>query len=39
MTIPAVLTISLDTNSNEPQTIGIEARKLRALLIKIMEYE
>lgn len=39
LTIPSVITVKLDDNAEEPQTIGIEARKLRALLMNIMEYE
>lgn len=40
LTVPAVLTAPLTNNINdEPQTIGMEARKLRALLVKITEYE
>lgn len=39
LSIPSVLTTQIDDKVEEPQTIGIESRKLRALLLKIMEYE
>ncbi|KAJ6640195.1 Tetratricopeptide repeat protein 30 like [Pseudolycoriella hygida] len=39
LSIPSVLTNQIDDKVEEPQTIGIESRKLRALLLKIMEYE
>lgn len=39
MTVPAVLTVQLSEPTDEPPTIGMEARKLRALLSKLTEYE
>lgn len=39
LTIPAMFTTAADENANEPPTIGIEARKLQALLIRAIEYE
>lgn len=39
LTIPAIITMQLDSSNDEPPTIGMEARKLRARLIKIIEYE
>lgn len=37
--IPAVFETSTDENPDEPQTIGLEARKLNALLLQAIEYE
>lgn len=40
LVIPAVFeTNALDENAGEPQTIGLEARKLQALLLQSIEYE
>lgn len=39
LTIPAMFATATDENSNEPPTIGIEARKLQALLMRAIEYE
>ncbi|XP_055693270.1 tetratricopeptide repeat protein 30 homolog [Lutzomyia longipalpis] len=38
ISIPSILTNPFDENADQPPTIGIEARKLRVLLLKIMEY-
>lgn len=37
--IPAVFETTTDENPDEPQTIGLEARKLNALLLQAIEYE
>lgn len=39
LTIPAMFATPTDENSNEPPTIGIEARKLQTLLMRAIEYE
>lgn len=40
LVIPAIFeTTALDENADEPQTIGLEARKLQALLLQSIEYE
>lgn len=39
ISIPASFETSADENADEPPTIGLEARKLHALLIKAIEYE
>lgn len=39
LTIPAMFASSTDENANEPPTIGMEARKMHALLIRAFEYE
>lgn len=39
LTIPAVLTVQLSEPTDEPPTIGMEARKLRSILCKLVEYE
>lgn len=44
LTMPAVLQPMMQladgsSSADEPPTIGLEARKLRALLLKLMEYE
>lgn len=39
LTIPAVFDTALEDNADEPQTIGLEARKLNALLLQAIEYE
>lgn len=39
LTIPAVFGIPSEEDSEEPATIGLEARKLHALLIQVFEYE
>ncbi|XP_052867821.1 tetratricopeptide repeat protein 30 homolog [Anopheles cruzii] len=39
MTIPAVLTGPLEDSVDHSPTIGLESRKLRALLLKLMEYK
>lgn len=38
MGIPSILPNPFDENSEQPPTIGIESRKLRVLLLKLMEY-
>ncbi|XP_031623831.1 tetratricopeptide repeat protein 30 homolog isoform X1 [Contarinia nasturtii] len=37
--MPAVFETTSDENLDEPQTIGLEARKLNALLLQAIEYE
>lgn len=37
--IPAVFETTTDENPDEPQTIGLESRKLNALLLQAIEYE
>ncbi|EAA07585.3 tetratricopeptide repeat protein 30 homolog [Anopheles arabiensis] len=39
LTIPSVLTGPLEDSGEQPPTIGLEARKLRALLLRLMEYK
>ncbi|CAO1301325.1 unnamed protein product [Diamesa serratosioi] len=39
LTTPSVLSVINDDSEDQSPTIGIEARKLRYLLMKIMEYE
>ncbi|XP_058116473.1 tetratricopeptide repeat protein 30 homolog [Anopheles ziemanni] len=39
LTIPSVLTGPLEDSGEQPPTIGLEARKLRSLLLKLMEYK
>lgn len=39
LAIPAVFETATDENPDEPQTIGLEARKLHALLLYAVEYE
>lgn len=39
LAIPAVFETANDENPDEPQTIGLEARKLNALLLQAIEYE
>lgn len=39
LAIPAVFETATDENPDEPQTIGLEARKLNALLLQAIEYE
>uniref|UniRef100_A0A182SNK9 Tetratricopeptide repeat protein 30 n=1 Tax=Anopheles maculatus TaxID=74869 RepID=A0A182SNK9_9DIPT len=39
ITIPSVLTGPLEDSGEQPPTIGLEARKLRALLLRLMEYK
>lgn len=38
LTTPSVISMT-EENEDQPNTIGIEARKLRCLLMKIMEYD
>jgi tetratricopeptide repeat protein 30 len=38
LTIPSVLPDPLDEANEQPPTIGMEARKLRALLLRLVEY-
>lgn len=38
MSIPSVLANPFDENGDQPPTIGMESRKLRVLLLKLMEY-
>ncbi|XP_035894759.1 tetratricopeptide repeat protein 30 homolog [Anopheles stephensi] len=39
ITIPSVLTGPLEDSGEQPPTIGLEARKLLALLLRLMEYK
>lgn len=39
LTIPSILATPLDETSEEPLTIGIESRKLRVILLRLMEYQ
>lgn len=39
LAIPAVFETANDESTDEPQTIGLEARKLNALLLQAIEYE
>lgn len=39
LSIPAMFETGTNENTDEPQTIGLEARKLHALLIQTVEYE
>lgn len=38
MTIPSVLAAPIEDSGEQPPTIGIEARKLRALLLRLIEF-
>lgn len=39
LTIPAIFETTITENADEPPTIGLEARKMHALLLQAIEYE